>query len=56
MQRIDDRTVELTEAEQAACRFFDHRLDEGDGIYQAADATEAAHPGLDPKFYAYLRD
>lgn len=55
MIRIDNRTVQLSPAEEVASAEFEFLLDRGLGIYDAVDRIEIAHPGLDPKFYLYLR-
>ena len=55
MRRIDRRTVELTEAEVKAADHFNSLLDEGLPIVEAAYLTEVQYPGLDDKFYRYLR-
>jgi hypothetical protein len=51
---IDDRTVELTEAEQAAYRSFHLLLDEGHDIPTAARKARDQHPGLTQAFYKWM--
>jgi hypothetical protein len=56
MKRIDDRTVELTDAEQVASVTFEGLLDNGKGIYEAVDIIAEHMPDLDPAFLDYLRN
>ena len=56
MQRINDRTVELTPIERHAHDHFDGLLDRGFGIIDAVDQTRAAYPLLlNQEFWAWLR-
>lgn len=58
MQRIDDRTVELTDDEQVAEDLFEDFLDRGMGCPEAASATavvfRARGVELDEEFVNYL--
>lgn len=55
MQRIDDRTVELTDEEMEASEAFDELLDRGLGIVDAANRVAKDYPDLDPEFWAWLQ-
>jgi hypothetical protein len=58
MQRIDDRTVELTHREVIAKDFFEELLDHGDDIPTAAAKVETfgrRTTPYDPEFLEYLR-
>jgi hypothetical protein len=55
VKRIDERTVELTDAEQAASDEFDRMLDQGYGIDGAIDVLRFVHSGLSEEFWAWLR-
>ena len=52
---INDREVELSEAEAEAWARFGTELESGHDIADAADLTVIACPGLEPAFYDWLR-
>lgn len=64
MQRIDDRTVVLTEDEARMSDLFDEALDKGHGVTVAAEialewgAAKYRHPSrsLDPAFVEWLSE
>ena len=55
MQRIDVRTVELTDAERAASEWFDDMLDRGRDIATAIACIQSRYPWLSHEFIDYLK-
>lgn len=56
MDRIDNRTVALTERESLAHEGFNELLEEGSGILDAARRTRSAFTDLSDDFWDWITD